>query len=465
MKRSKRLLILFIIGLMLFLPFPAGAQDDGPIYIVQPGDTLFGIARRFGTSVESIMAINAIADSARIFPGMELTIPGFPGVSGVLTFSIVEFGLSLDTIARNHGISASDLARLNRVVNPSRVYAGQSIIVPELLSDETSPPPGAPFLVSGSLTRLELAARDDANPWVYKTVDDQTVPLWQLPGMVLINPSSESAGALLLEPLMALEIAPLPLIQGQTTVIRVETSRPMLLIGSLGEHELGFFAIDEGTSVALQGMHALAVPGPRQFRLEMIDPDTQTAVYEFEQSVLLEPAGYGTTSLNGVPPETIDPEVTGPEEALIAGLLAPKSPVRRWDGPFEYPSRYYTDELIAYFGTRRSYNNGAFNYYHTGVDFYGSNVPIYAPAPGEVVFAGPLTVRGNATYIDHGWGVYSGYLHQSEIDVQVGDVVDAGQVIGLVGNTGRVTGPHLHWEIWVGGVPVEPLTWIERSFP
>ena len=67
--------------------------------------------------------------------------------------------------------------------------------------------------------------------------------------------------------------------------------------------------------------------------------------------------------------------------------------------------------------------------------------------------------------IDHGWGVYTGYLHQSEIMVKVGDHVEAGQVIGLVGGTGRVTGPHLHWEVWVGGVQVDPLEWLEKIFP
>jgi murein DD-endopeptidase MepM/ murein hydrolase activator NlpD len=74
-------------------------------------------------------------------------------------------------------------------------------------------------------------------------------------------------------------------------------------------------------------------------------------------------------------------------------------------------------------------------------------------------------VRGNTTFIDHGWGVFTGYLHQSEIDVAVGDVIQTGQTIGLVGGTGRVTGPHLHWEIWVGGVPVDPLDWVANSYP
>jgi murein DD-endopeptidase MepM/ murein hydrolase activator NlpD len=82
-----------------------------------------------------------------------------------------------------------------------------------------------------------------------------------------------------------------------------------------------------------------------------------------------------------------------------------------------------------------------------------------------VVFAGPLTVRGNSTIIDHGRGIYTAYLHQSEILVKPGDLVSTGQVIGKVGGTGRVTGPHLHWEVWNGGVQVDPMDWLEQSYP
>ena len=87
------------------------------------------------------------------------------------------------------------------------------------------------------------------------------------------------------------------------------------------------------------------------------------------------------------------------------------------------------------------------------------------PARGRVVFAGPLEIRGNATIIDHGWGIYTGYWHQSEIRVQVGEIVEEGQIIGLVGNTGRSAGAHLHWEIWAGGVQVEPYDWLIELFP
>jgi murein DD-endopeptidase MepM/ murein hydrolase activator NlpD len=74
-------------------------------------------------------------------------------------------------------------------------------------------------------------------------------------------------------------------------------------------------------------------------------------------------------------------------------------------------------------------------------------------------------VRGQVVVIDHGWGVYTAYDHLSQILVQVGQAVQPGQVIGLGGATGRTTGPHLHWEVWVGGVQVNPVDWLRQAYP
>jgi len=93
------------------------------------------------------------------------------------------------------------------------------------------------------------------------------------------------------------------------------------------------------------------------------------------------------------------------------------------------------------------------------------SISIFAVADGTVVYTGSLDVRGNATIIDHGWGVFSAYYHQSDILVNVGDHVIAGQQIGKVGETGRVTGPHLHFEVWVNGVQVQPLDWLRNQYP
>ena len=81
-------------------------------------------------------------------------------------------------------------------------------------------------------------------------------------------------------------------------------------------------------------------------------------------------------------------------------------------------------------------------------------------AQGAVISAHGVDVRGGATIISHGWGVYTGYWHQSRIDVKVGDTVQTGQTIGYCGDSGRATGPHLHFDLLVGGVEVDPEDWL-----
>ena len=88
-----------------------------------------------------------------------------------------------------------------------------------------------------------------------------------------------------------------------------------------------------------------------------------------------------------------------------------------------------------------------------------------AAADGVVVAAQHLQIRGNTVVIDHGWGLYTAYAHLSEMAHAPGDRVLGGQVIGGIGNTGRSTGPHLHWEVWLHGVNVDPMQWVNEVFP
>jgi murein DD-endopeptidase MepM/ murein hydrolase activator NlpD len=206
-------------------------------------------------------------------------------------------------------------------------------------------------------------------------------------------------------------------------------------------------------------------PGLYPLRLEGVL--SNGTPFAFSQAIFVRSGGYSFDPVLVVSPETIDPAVTKPEDAQWAALAATATSERLWDDVFLSPApEPFSDCWPSYFGSRRSYNGSPYDYFHTGLDFCGGvGIEILSPAPGIVVFAGPLTVRGNATMIDHGWGVYTGYMHQSEILVHVGDRVEPGQVLGLVGGTGRVTGPHLHWEVWAGGVQVDPLDWLENLIP
>jgi len=130
---------------------------------------------------------------------------------------------------------------------------------------------------------------------------------------------------------------------------------------------------------------------------------------------------------------------------------------RLWTAAFVRP---VPDEANSAFGTRSVYN-GEPRPPHTGADFLSpTGRPVKAPNAGRVVLADPQYFSGNTVIIDHGLGLFSILAHLSEIDVKSGDMVTAGQLVGKVGATGRVTGPHLHWGVRLNNARVDPLSLI-----
>ena len=139
--------------------------------------------------------------------------------------------------------------------------------------------------------------------------------------------------------------------------------------------------------------------------------------------------------------------------ALAVGRRSHESPPR-WTAPFQRPR---VSAISSGFGTGRTFN-GQVASRHLGVDFRGAlGAPIRAANRGVVVLVDTFFLGGRVVYLDHGGGLTTGYLHLSRALVAVGDTVARGQVIGLVGATGRVTGPHLHWTARYGALTVNPL--------
>ncbi|MEA5450807.1 M23 family metallopeptidase [Leptolyngbya sp. CCNP1308] len=143
------------------------------------------------------------------------------------------------------------------------------------------------------------------------------------------------------------------------------------------------------------------------------------------------------------------------------------SPERYWNGPMVRPNQ---GRPSTQYGVRRYYN-GVFaqDYYHRGLDYASpTGSPVAAPAAGRIALVGRVSdgfeLHGNTVGIDHGQGVLSIMIHLSRIDVNEGDMVQAGQVVGAVGSTGASTGPHLHWGLYVHGVCVDPGPWSSRGF-
>jgi hypothetical protein len=143
------------------------------------------------------------------------------------------------------------------------------------------------------------------------------------------------------------------------------------------------------------------------------------------------------------------------ERQRLRAIFATTTPDRLWDGLFQYPLTGVTTG--GNFGKRRILN-GKPGSPHGGVDFPApSGTPVYAPQRGRVVLAEPLYFSGNTVILDHGLGLYTLYAHFESISVQPGDLVDTGALLGKVGATGRVTGPHLHWGATVNRARTNPL--------
>ncbi len=467
-KPSKYLsyLIVSILAIVFLLPgFGVHAQDEvpnGPLYRVEEGDSLWSIAIKFGVSIDELSLANNITNPNQLAVGADLVIPGLQGVQGRLVTREVPFGENLRSLSRFYQISEGDLARLNRLVNPQQAYWGSDLILTEAI--EETPVRGR-VQMEMAKSPLELAAVSGSNPWsILSTnmVNEQ----WSInSGETLFIPGISDGGPGGLPAVFnSVSLKPDRIEQGSTVVVTLQADEGIELSGSLGEQKLHFFAEDQNI-YALQGIHALQQPGFYPLVVEGNLPDGGN--FGFSQWVYIGEAGYPYDPVLAVDPSVVDPAVTEPENEQVNALTAPASSEKLWSGQFRSPvAPQFSECFPSGFGHRRSYNGSPYSFFHTGLDFCGAvGDDIYAPAAGEVVFAGPLTVRGNTTIIDHGWGVYTIYMHQSEILVSSGDAVETGQLIGKVGATGRVTGPHLHWEIWAGGVQADPITWLQQAYP
>jgi len=468
-RTTKRLpLILMLLVILLGLPWQnAGAQDgtaNGPVYIVQSGDTLLGISLRFGVAITDLEQVNGIANPNLLKVGDNLVIPGLEGVQGVLGTTKVPYGETLRSLSRLYQTPVELLARLNHITTPAELYAGANLIIPQ---NKDVPKLGKRAALAPGQSLLELAVLEGVSPWSLADTNELSGTWDALPGDVLRLAGDDTSGpGALPGQITGVEVTPLPLVQGKTGVIQVQGTVGISLTGSLAGHDLHFFPNGDGQYVALQGLHAMLTPGlyPLSIQGKLADGTP----LGFTQNVFVKSGNYIQDLPIQVDPAGLDPKLTVPEDAQWAALAAPATLDKMWSGKFLFPAeKVYVDCYPSTFGRRRTYNKDPDIYFHTGLDICGGvGDDVYASASGLVVWAGPLTVRGNTTMIDHGWGVYSAYMHQSDILVKVGDRVDAGQLIGKVGRTGlRVTGPHLHFEMLVGDVQVDPFDWFEQTYP
>ncbi len=223
-------------------------------------------------------------------------------------------------------------------------------------------------------------------------------------------------------------------------------------------HTAPAYRLDDGAWRAIVGVDLDTKPGAHPVTVTASRRGAKQSVTG-ELTVLAKTFRTRTLKVN---PALVEP----PPEALerIKRENEKTSGIYRTPQPFVVPAGYVrfirpvAEPANSAFGTRSVFN-GKPGSPHTGADFLsGTGTPIKSPTAGHVRLAQDLYFSGNTVIVDHGLGLFSMFAHLSAFEVREGDIVKEGDVVGLVGATGRATGPHLHWSLRANGARVDPLS-------
>lgn len=250
--------------------------------------------------------------------------------------------------------------------------------------------------------------------------------------------------------------------QGDMSLLLVESELAIdSLSGQFGDREL-FFQGDGPTQTALIAASMNMEPGDHQLVLTALSDG-----HEISKTFTVEVKArdYKVERLS-LPKKMVTPDKEVIDRIIREANSLKKvkklvSPERFWEGEFVRPAKgFFADN----FGVRRILN-GIDKKPHSGHDLKAyAGTPVKSPNAGTVVYIEKMYYGGKTIVVDHGQGLSTLYMHLSKILVNHGERVEKGEVIGLVGSTGRSTGPHLHWGAYMGGINVDPASLLSLSF-
>ncbi len=212
------------------------------------------------------------------------------------------------------------------------------------------------------------------------------------------------------------------------------------------------FAQTDGASFGLMPVKVDQKPG--EFQLEFLD---RSGAVVHAAAVPVLDARYPKQNI--VLTAALTDLKASPEEgALVRAFLKEASATRLWQEPLRLP---VPGCMTSRYGVERLHNGKPTGDHHGGIDQRApQGGPIRAVAAGTVRIARQFNLRGGTVGIDHGQGLESMYLHMSKVIAVEGRQVQAGDVVGYAGSTGRSTAPHLHWSLYANGIPVNPSQWV-----
>jgi murein DD-endopeptidase MepM/ murein hydrolase activator NlpD len=248
--------------------------------------------------------------------------------------------------------------------------------------------------------------------------------------------------------------------QGSLLLIEVKSTKPMAEVqGDWDGRSIPFWA-EVASDVQRKGLVGVDLEkAPGEYELKVTGQTASGERMSCSARVTVRRGRFATEKLQ-VGKQFVEPSPeqikrADEERQRLRDIFDRVTPERLWDGKFRIPLDGVTTG--SNFGRRRILNGNPGSP-HGGVDIPGTTgTPVHATQRGRVALAEELFFAGNTVVVDHGLGIYTLYGHLSEIGVKVGDALEAGAVLGKVGATGRVTGPHLHWGLTVERARVNPL--------
>ena len=249
--------------------------------------------------------------------------------------------------------------------------------------------------------------------------------------------------------------------QGDIVELKIPGAGLTAVEGRMGKATIPFFSSGSGYYTAFVGADLEAKPG---LVTVIVKGTTTTGIQRDSQIwLMIKPKSFKKESFSVAAEfDQLSPEVLErirKDQEQFSRAFMTSAPERLWEGRFLLP---ISSEVSAPFGYRRVIN-GTPRAPHTGVDLravLGSEV--FAANHGRVVLLGDFFFSGHSLVLDHGAGLYTMYFHLAEFKVEMGVAVRKGDVIGLSGMTGRVTGPHLHWGARVNGARVDPFELVNK---
>ena len=241
--------------------------------------------------------------------------------------------------------------------------------------------------------------------------------------------------------------------QGEVLFVRSDGAVKARMLGQT----IALFPQVEGAPLGLMPVPTLTKPGT--YPLELLDKAGRVVE---KVDVTVVDAHYTRQNI-AIEKATAELKPSPGEQETVREFQKEVSEKRYWKEPLELPA---PGCLTSEFGVQRYYNGKPTGNFHAGLDQRGAEgTPIHAVTGGTVKIVREFNLRGGTVAIDHGQGLQSIYMHQSKLAVKEGDHVEAGDVIGYIGSTGRATGPHLHWTLYANGVPVNPGQWLKTPPP